>query len=85
MQIIIPAAGIGSRFRDSRFKEPKPLIKWNHLPMLHHVLDNFIGDYTKLILIKQKAKRIFSNALLEFKYKFKKQIVCEFKEKMCFR
>lgn len=54
MQIIIPAAGIGSRFRDSRFKEPKPLIKWNHLPMLHHVLDNFIGDYTKLILIKQK-------------------------------
>jgi dTDP-glucose pyrophosphorylase len=53
MQIIIPAAGLGSRFRSSKFKEPKPLISWNDKPMLHHVLDNFFGDYTKCIVVKQ--------------------------------
>ena len=59
MQIIIPAAGLGLRFRSSKFKEPKPLITWDNKPMLHHVLDNFSGDYSKCIVIKQKEYEFY--------------------------
>jgi hypothetical protein len=52
MQIVIPAAGRGSRFNDSEFIKPKPLIEWNNKNMIQHVIDNFKGD-NKIIIIKR--------------------------------
>ncbi len=40
MKAGIFAAGIGSRFRQAGWKEPKPLIKLNGKPMIAHILDN---------------------------------------------
>jgi HAD superfamily hydrolase (TIGR01509 family) len=40
MNIIIPIAGIGKRFTDSGYKEPKPLIKILNKELLRHILDN---------------------------------------------
>lgn len=52
MQIVIPAAGRGSRFNGSEFIKPKPLIEWNNKNMIQHVIDNFKGD-NKIIIIKR--------------------------------
>lgn len=62
LQIIIPAAGRGSRFNGSEFIEPKPLISWNGRNMIQHVVSNFWIDTTRLIVIKRKEHNcILSN------------------------
>ena len=53
MHIIIPAAGLGSRFKNSEFTSPKPLIAWNNKPMLEHVIDNFLASDIRITIIKQ--------------------------------
>lgn len=54
MHIIIPAAGLGSRFRNSEFANEKPLISWNGRPMLQHVIDNLSHKDTTITIVKQK-------------------------------
>jgi NDP-sugar pyrophosphorylase family protein len=44
MQIIIPMSGIGKRFKDSGYKDPKPLIKVDNKPMIEHVINLFPGE-----------------------------------------
>lgn len=41
LQLLIPAAGKGSRFADVGFQTPKPLIPMWGIPMLIWVLNNF--------------------------------------------
>ena len=41
MQIIIPMSGIGKRFLDAGYREPKPLIKVEQKPMIEHVINMF--------------------------------------------
>lgn len=41
MHIIIPMSGIGKRFIDAGYKEPKPLIKVDGKPIIEHVCDLF--------------------------------------------
>ena len=53
MHIIIPAAGLGSRFVNSEFQNHKPLISWDSKPMLQHVVDNFKRPDVKISIIKQ--------------------------------
>jgi dTDP-glucose pyrophosphorylase len=53
MHIIIPAAGLGSRFINSEFQNHKPLISWDNKPMLRHVVDNFNRPDVKISIIKQ--------------------------------
>jgi dTDP-glucose pyrophosphorylase len=53
MHIIIPAAGLGSRFINSEFQNHKPLISWNDKPMLQHVVENFLHPNTQITIIKQ--------------------------------
>lgn len=53
LQIIIPAAGRGSRFNGSEFIEPKPLIYWNNKNMIQHVVEIFSKDINNLIVIKR--------------------------------
>jgi NDP-sugar pyrophosphorylase family protein len=44
MKIIIPMSGIGKRFMDVGYQDPKPLIKVDGKPMIHHVIDLFPGE-----------------------------------------
>jgi len=53
MHIIIPAAGLGSRFVNSEFQNHKPLISWDNKSMLQHVVDNFSRPNIKISIIKQ--------------------------------
>jgi dTDP-glucose pyrophosphorylase len=54
IQIVIPAAGRGSRFIGSEFINPKPMISWNGKNMIQHVVENFLSDDIHFIVIKRK-------------------------------
>lgn len=41
MQVIIPMSGIGKRFIDAGYVDPKPLIKVDGIPIIHHVINLF--------------------------------------------
>jgi dTDP-glucose pyrophosphorylase len=59
IQLIIPAAGAGSRFSNVGVKVPKPLIEVNDLPMILWVLGNF--EFTKndrVLIICQETHQI---------------------------
>lgn len=43
IQLIIPMSGIGKRFIDVGYKEPKPLIEVDGYPIIKHVVDLFPG------------------------------------------
>ena len=47
MNIVIPMAGLGSRFKNAGIKIPKPLIKVNGLSMIEHTVKslNIKGKY----------------------------------------
>jgi NDP-sugar pyrophosphorylase family protein len=44
INIVIPMAGRGKRFVDAAYKEPKPLIDVNGMPMISRVIDNLRTD-----------------------------------------
>lgn len=50
MQIIIPMAGTGERFKRAGYKEPKPLIEVDGKPMIEHVVDLFPGEHNFLFI-----------------------------------
>lgn len=50
MHIVIPMSGIGKRFLDAGYREPKPLIKVEGRPIIAHVVDMFPGE-TKFTFI----------------------------------
>lgn len=47
MNILIPMAGLGSRFKDAGYDKPKPLIDVNGKTMIERVLENFNNHPTK--------------------------------------
>lgn len=44
MHIIIPMSGVGKRFINAGYKEPKPLIKIDGKPIIQHVVELFPGE-----------------------------------------
>jgi NDP-sugar pyrophosphorylase family protein len=58
IQIIIPAAGRGSRFQNSEYTNPKPLIEWNGKNMIEHVVDNFKSQEVKIFLLCRDHHKI---------------------------
>jgi NDP-sugar pyrophosphorylase family protein len=44
MQIIIPMSGIGKRFIDAGYADPKPLITVEGIPVIEHVINMFPGE-----------------------------------------
>lgn len=44
MQIIIPMSGIGKRFVEAGYKDPKPLIEVDGLPIIEHVVNLFPNE-----------------------------------------
>jgi dTDP-glucose pyrophosphorylase len=58
LQILVPMAGRGSRFINSDFIEPKPLISWNNKNMIQHVVDNFFASDVNFFIIKREEHTI---------------------------
>jgi NDP-sugar pyrophosphorylase family protein len=54
MKIVIPMSGIGRRFLEAGYKEPKPLIDVDGKPMIHHVIDLFPGEKNFLFICNDK-------------------------------
>lgn len=44
MQIVIPMSGIGKRFIDAGYKDPKPLIEIDGIPIIEHVVNMYPGE-----------------------------------------
>jgi NDP-sugar pyrophosphorylase family protein len=44
MKVIIPMSGIGKRFLNAGYSDPKPLIEVDGQPMIYHVIDLFPGE-----------------------------------------
>lgn len=57
-QIIIPAAGRGSRFNGSEFEKPKPLIEWSGMNMIEHVVQNFGTEQNSIYLLCREHHKV---------------------------
>ena len=44
MKIIVPMSGVGRRFQEAGYKDPKPLIPVDGLPIIEHVVGMFPGE-----------------------------------------
>lgn len=53
MQVVIPMAGLGSRFQNAGFEHPKPFIEFLGKTMIEHVVEN-LGASNDFIIIMQK-------------------------------
>lgn len=69
MHIIIPMSGIGKRFIDAGYKDPKPLIVVDGKPIIEHVCDLFPGEdkFTFICNSKHLAETNMREALLSIK------------------
>lgn len=61
VNIIIPAAGNGSRFQEQGYEKPKPLIDVGGKPMIERVLEQFNFPGTQILVIIQQ-KHYIENA-----------------------
>jgi NDP-sugar pyrophosphorylase family protein len=66
INLILPAAGLGSRFREMGEKNPKPLINVFDIPMILWVLSNFPLHYSDKVWIIVQRKDNLPNALADF-------------------
>lgn len=53
MNIVIPAAGLGSRFTNAGYSIPKPFIPIKGKTMIEHVVDNVAGPGDRIYIISQ--------------------------------
>ncbi|MDA9000671.1 glycosyltransferase family 2 protein [Gammaproteobacteria bacterium] len=65
MNIVIPMAGLGSRFSDAGYKKPKPFIDVAGKPMIVRVLDNLNVPLARFILVAQKEHLEQEKALVK--------------------
>ena len=72
LNIVIPMAGLGSRFKNAGYIEPKPFIKFNSKMMIEHVLDGLKypnAHYTLIIQKEFEEKYLSELESLSEKYK----------------
>jgi NDP-sugar pyrophosphorylase family protein len=73
IQLVIPAAGLGSRFASVGISTPKPLIEVLNLPMIAWVIGNFsLNDLDKIIIITRPELK-----LKESLYPFLSKLKCK--------
>jgi NDP-sugar pyrophosphorylase family protein len=58
MNIVIPMAGLGSRFAEAGYEKPKPFIDVNGKPMIVRVMENLHHQGAKFFLIARKEHLI---------------------------
>ena len=70
INILIPAAGKGTRFSKLDWKSPKPFIEINNKPMLNHVINNVYIKNSSLIVIlkKEHIKNYDISSLTDINY-----------------
>src|SRR3989338_3846429 len=51
LNLVIPMAGQGNRFREQGYSVYKPFIEINKKPMIKHIIDNFPSDVQKHIIV----------------------------------
>ncbi len=54
MLIIIPMSGIGKRFIEAGYTDPKPLIKVDEKPIIEHVTNLFPGEHNFIFICNQE-------------------------------
>lgn len=54
MKVIIPMSGIGKRFLEAGYKEPKPLIKVDGKPIIEHIVNMFQGEKDFIFICNSK-------------------------------
>lgn len=64
INIVIPMAGLGSRFADAGYDKPKPFIDVNGKPMIVRVLENLTIQNAKYILIGRKEQLLQESQLV---------------------
>lgn len=60
LNILIPMAGEGSRFKQVGYKVPKPMIEINGKPMIQHVVDNLNIDANFIFCIRKDHEEQFN-------------------------
>lgn len=65
LNIVIPMAGLGSRFVKASYQKPKPFIDVSGRPMIMRVLDNLAYAGARYILIAQQEHLLKEAALVE--------------------
>lgn len=64
INIVIPMAGAGSRFKTAGYQIPKPFIDINGKMMIEHVLDCVqISDATYTLIIQEQFKKKYQEKL----------------------
>lgn len=77
INIVIPAAGAGSRFAKEGYKDPKPFIDVNGKPMIENVLENLKYPNARYIVItQQKYLENYISAVCDIKKKYNVEFVC---------
>ncbi|MFM8315958.1 MAG: NTP transferase domain-containing protein, partial [Deltaproteobacteria bacterium] len=56
IQLLIPMSGQGNRYRDAGYKEPKPLIPVNGVPMITRLLENFPDSWPTVFVMAENHK-----------------------------
>ena len=68
VNVVIPAAGEGSRFAKLGWKKPKPFIDINGRPMIEHVIENILPNTGIVtLLLRQDHINLMSNLVLKLK------------------
>lgn len=71
INILIPMAGLGSRFRDAGYKDPKPFINVLGKPMIQKVLENLTMDDARFILlVRDDLNENYKSQINELKLAF---------------
>lgn len=66
INIVIPMAGLGSRFSDAGYEKPKPFIDVAGKPMIVRVLENLSVPSARFILVARKEHLEQEQALVKF-------------------
>jgi len=76
INIVIPMAGMGKRFADAGYKDPKPFIDVLGKPMIQHVIENLDMEGAQFTLIARREHTLNYGAVIdELKQKFPIQVI----------
>ena len=68
MQVVILAGGMGSRLSEETDSIPKPLVRIGNLPILHHIIDYYVGFGNKDFLISTGYKHELIESFLKERF-----------------
>lgn len=64
MNILIPMAGAGSRFKNVGYDLPKPLINVKGKPMIQHVVENLNIEASYIFIVQKKHRKLYDLDIL---------------------